>query len=256
MKVIFLGAQGCLQSAGSGNTSLLADSGDALVLVDTSGSPAQLIRQAGYDPIDLDAVILTHAHIDHMYALPSLIHNLWILKRSKPLRIIGSAATLECAKALCSVFALFQKENMIPIQWTVYGGKLVNIEGSFCADLFDVDHTIPTCGIFLTDGSARFAYSADTRMLKEVPFQMSDADLLVHEAGGTVFDEALLEKAGHTSARQAAMTAVKAHAKRLILCHLPLSPELQKDMAAEACAVFPNTSLPVLFTPYDIGIRK
>ena len=253
MTAVFLGKQGSLQCADSGNTSLLADSGDAFVLVDTSGAPAQLIRQAGYDPIDLDAVILTHTHIDHIYALPSLIHNLWILKRSKPLQIIGSAATLECAKALCGVFALFQKENMVPIQWTVYGGKPMNIAKSLCVDFFAVAHTVPTYGILLTDDSARFAYSADTRMLKEIPFQMRDADLLVHEAGGIASDEESLEKTGHSSARQAAMTALKAQAERLILCHLPLSPELQKDMAAEASAVFPNTSLPVLFTPYDIG---
>ncbi|QTQ16029.1 MBL fold metallo-hydrolase [Treponema parvum] len=252
MKLIFLGKQGCLQSASSGNTSLLVDSGKAFVLIDTSGSPAQLIRQAGYDPMDLDAVILTHAHIDHLYALPSLIHNLWILKRSKPLHIVGSAATLECAKALCGVFSLFQKENMIPVRWTVYGGKPVELAETLRVELFDVDHSIQTCGVLLTDGSVRFAYSADTRMLKEIPIQMHNADLLVHEAGGTASDEAALEKAGHSSARQAAATAAKAQAKRLILCHLPLAETVQNDMAAEATSVFPNTSIPELFTPYEI----
>ncbi|QTQ13816.1 ribonuclease Z [Treponema parvum] len=252
MKLIFLGSQGSLQSASSGNTSLLVDSGKIFVLIDTSGSPAQLIRQAGYDPVDLDAVILTHAHIDHLYALPSLIHNLWILKRSKPLHIIGSASALECAKALCGVFSLFEKENMIPIRWTVYDGKPVDLDETLRIELFDVDHSIQTCGVLLTDGLSRFAYSADTRMLKEVPLQMYNADLLVHEAGGTAADEAALEKAGHSSARQAAKTAKKAQAKRLILCHLPLSQTVQNDMAAEASAVFSNTSIPELFIPYEI----
>lgn len=249
MTVFFLGSNGSLQSDISGNTSLLIDADNNLILVDVSGAPSQSIRKAGYDPINLSAVVLTHSHVDHLYALPSLLHNLWLLKRSQPLRIIGNTKTLECAQALCNVFGLLQKKGMFPIRWDICDNKSIQLSEMF-VHLFRVNHNVPTCGLVCTDTDFRLAYTADTGFLDTIPAQMYNADLLIHEAGGLASDETGLAAAGHSSARQAAQTALKANAKQLILCHLPLSPVVQQNMLTEAAAVFPNTSLPLLFTQY------
>ncbi|MDY4609496.1 MAG: MBL fold metallo-hydrolase [Sphaerochaetaceae bacterium] len=253
MKVSFLGRQGSLHSERSGNTCLLIESGGIPLLIDTSGAPAQLIRQAGYDPIWLEMVILTHSHVDHLYGLPSLLHNLWLLKRTAPLRIVGNAETLEKAKALCDVFGIREKPGMFPLRWESGVGRPLYLSDSLQIQLFDVDHGVPTCGISCTDGSVKFAYTADTRPLCTVPLEMFHADLLVHEAGGVEQDEPKLAQGGHSSARQAALTAVKAQAGRLLLCHIPLSETACAAILSEAVGIFPNTGLPDLFVPYELG---
>ena len=74
-----------------------------------------------------------------MYALPSLIHNLWLMKRDKPLSIISNPFTLERAKELCSCFSLLSKENLFQIDWIT--DTLGGIE------LFPVAHSTPTSGV-------------------------------------------------------------------------------------------------------------
>lgn len=251
MKITFLGSQGSLQSKESGNVSLLVDDG-CLILIDVNGAPAQSICLAGYDPLSIDMVVLTHYHVDHIYGLPSLLHNLWLLKRTSPLRIVANGETLDKARRLCDIFGLQEKPGMFPIDWEEWTGRPFDVQGNLRVALFDVEHGVPTCGVICTDGVSRFVYTSDTRPFSEFPPEMFDADLLVHEAGGVEADEPDLYKGGHCSGRQAAHTADETHAKRLVLCHLPLSEVAQRSILKEASDLFPDTELPILFVPYDI----
>lgn len=65
LKLIFLGANGSIQERDSGNTSLLFSDGTSAILVDASVNLYAAIEA------QIDAVVLTHEHIDHML---SLIH--------------------------------------------------------------------------------------------------------------------------------------------------------------------------------------
>jgi metallo-beta-lactamase family protein len=74
MRLSFLG--GATTVTGS---QYLLDTGDARVLIDCGmfqGSPNETVRNRlpfAYDPKDLDAVLLTHAHLDHCGLIPHLV---------------------------------------------------------------------------------------------------------------------------------------------------------------------------------------
>ena len=74
MKIQFLGAAGTV----TGSQYLLS-TGTVRILVDCGmfqGSPEEAARnRAGfaYDPATIDAVLLTHAHLDHCGMLPALV---------------------------------------------------------------------------------------------------------------------------------------------------------------------------------------
>ena len=87
MKIVFFGTAGAIQSKDNANVSFSVVEKKLSILVDSSGNPVQYLNRVGIDPKKLDSLILTHSHIDHIYAVPSLIHNLWLMKRKKPLNI-------------------------------------------------------------------------------------------------------------------------------------------------------------------------
>ena len=77
LEVEFLGINGSIQERDSGNTSLIVKSDLVSIIVDVSANIQEAVKS------DIDIVILTHWHIDHVYALPSLLHQLWLKGRKK-----------------------------------------------------------------------------------------------------------------------------------------------------------------------------
>ena len=81
LSVSFLGINGSLVDRDGGNTSLLFRSPDLKILVDVSGNIAEAVDA------DIDSVIITHEHIDHVYGLVSLLHQLWLSGRERKLSV-------------------------------------------------------------------------------------------------------------------------------------------------------------------------
>jgi len=208
------------------------------------------------DPVTLDAVLLSHAHTDHIYALPSLLQNMWLLKRSRPLPVCGNSAVLEASRALCAVFGIEQKPGMFPVAWTLFPEKATTV-GPFTLLTFPTVHGVPTAGFVLSAAGRKLAYFADTAPLAGLPASAAGANAVIHEAGGIEAGEPALNAQGHSSGRQAALAAGKIllpdQAATLFLCHLPPDPESRVAILAEAKLHYPGrTVIPDLYSPYTL----
>ncbi len=237
MRIAFFGVSGALGAPGDGNVSFAVELDERTVLVDCSGSPASQLAAVGCDLTELDVLVLTHAHTDHLYALPSLIHSAWIAGRTKPLPIISNHATREQAQRLLGVFGLPEKSGMFRFDWitTEEGSYRLSESGGSELRWFPVLHGVPTIGLAIREGAVRVVYSGDTAPSEAVLEAARGCDLLIHECSGAFDDEARLRQQGHTSAEQAGRLAREAGAARAALVHLPATGwEALRDEAAEA----------------------
>lgn len=90
---------------------------------------------------------------------------------------------------------------------------------------------------------ASYAYCSDTKYNDDIPNYVKNVSLLYHEA---TFDNSLIEKAYekfHSTASQAAMCALKANAKKLILGHFSARKIDTNTLLSEATEIFPNTTI-------------
>jgi len=83
--------------------------GKARVLIDVGGGAALRFTEAGARVEDLDAILLTHLHVDHSADLPALIKASWFGKRVEPLEIYGPHGNNLMPSTVTFVRTLFDK---------------------------------------------------------------------------------------------------------------------------------------------------
>ncbi|NIS59674.1 MAG: MBL fold metallo-hydrolase [Proteobacteria bacterium] len=254
MRLVFLGTSGAVPTGKNGNLSFAVGVENTSVLIDASGNPVQNLLRAGFDPLELDAVILTHAHTDHIYGLPSLLHALWMGKREKPLLIVANPVTAAFARELSNLFRLLQRENLFSITWEELEDGQVSLSEALKVGLFPVEHSTPTSGVKLITGTSVLVYSCDTSPCRRVIEKATGAQALIHEASGNRGLERRLNPAGHSSARQAGEVAARAGVKTLFLAHFDYRVSLKEsDLEAEASESFSGEVIvPELFKEYEI----
>ena len=254
MKLIFFGTTGAVQTTDNTNISFSVIEEPASILVDASGSPCQYLLRVGVAVSDFDVLILTHAHPDHMHALPVLIQNLMLKKRKKPLRLICNRATEIKAKQLLELFFILPGMGTFPIEWVCGGNTTFDQIPGMRVALFPVNHSIETSGIKISTASASLVFSSDTAPSDRVIKEASDATVLVHEATGSDRNRRILNEDGHSTALQAGETAEKAGVDTLFLCHFDVRQGLlPEELQREAQMSFKGkVIIPELYRVYEI----
>lgn len=250
MNVTFLGTAGSLQTAASGNTSFVVTQEGHSVLVDVSGSPGQNLQRVGLSCPQVDTVVLTHGHVDHLYALPSFLHHCWLQGRTKPLHLIGNEKTLSQARLLGDAFGLWDRDWNCSLTLTVLEDGSEPLADGLELHVFPVSHSAPTLGLRFTGSSGVLTYSADTEPDARLAAEAAGSDWLIHEAGNGLRDG---RHGGHSSAAEAAAMAAATGAKALWLCHLEAdSPGEQELHAAAAGAFSGRVIIPEPFVSYRL----
>ncbi len=247
IKYVFLGINGSSQERHGGNTSILISGDEGKAAVDLSCNMAVLAEA------DIDGVILTHEHIDHIYALPSLLHQLWIGGRKRQLSIYIPKGMEGIVEALLAVFDLRSKPGMFEIR--VLAEEAFDI-GTLHITTFKTDHTKTSMGIVVEEEQGKLVYTSDTRPIEEIPALFQGADVLVHEASGLSVNEELLIKKGHASGADAGKMAERAGAEALYLCHLPKADGEKKAILQEARERFAPAEIPELLREYSVEAAK
>lgn len=215
-RMVVLGSAWALSSATRDNTFLFFDTPGGGLLIDCAGSPFHKLLKVGGDPGKLKGVILTHAHPDHIYGLPSLIHELWLWGREEPFYIYADVRSQRAARTLIGLFGLWDKPmplELVPIPQEE-GFLLLDTE-EYTIHTTPVRHLGPTNAVRVTPkiGKRVVTYSSDTRPCEELVALAKGTDLL--------FLECTAEEPHrvHLTPEQAGEIAQEAGAKELVLVH-------------------------------------
>ncbi len=229
MNIHFLGTGSAEPDPARANTSLLLGFDDRCVLVDCSGSPGHAIQSAGFSLESLSDVVLTHSHTDHLYALPSLIHGLWMhggVKAGKSLTIHATRDVGCVARVLLEAFDLITRKDAVVLTWkdlpaTEPGLIEVDIP-RWTIRSFPVTHgTIQAVGLGLDhDDGSRIVYSADAIVDHLLMAQLHPQPAVwIQDCGGGSRDTP-----GHAGAPSVAQLVANSGIETLMLVHLPPSP--------------------------------
>ncbi|UCH74328.1 MAG: MBL fold metallo-hydrolase [Rhodospirillales bacterium] len=215
--------------------------GDTTLLVDCGSGVTQRMAQAGISGRDVDAVLLTHMHSDHIIDLFQLVISSWHQGRDRPQRVFGPPGTYRYVDGLVSLWqaemeqriAHERRPSALALQTEVTEirpGETVEF-GAMRVRAVEVDHkpVRHAYGFVFESDAAKLAISGDTRPCDALIEAARDADLLLHEVfvhremrivEGVRTAETIEQVASyHTLSSDVGKVAAKAGAKWLVLTH-------------------------------------
>ena len=217
-RITVLGSAAAVSSATRDNTSLAFESQKDIILLDCGGSPYQKLLRAGLNPERLQGVILTHAHPDHIYGIPSLIHHFIMTRRTVPLPVYANRATLRVVKGVLGIMRL-EPDFLIFSEIPKEEGYIAIDSDEYTIQTSPVRHVVPTLAVKILArlSEASVVYSADTAPCPELLALAKEADILFQECSS------FRDIQGHTAPWQAGKLAQWCDVKRLVLVHLGTS---------------------------------
>jgi ribonuclease Z len=241
-----LGTGAALSDATRTTTMLAFSAGESVVAVDCGGDLIHRLLSAGLEPDQIDLLILTHEHPDHVSGFPLFMEKIWLSKRERPIPVCGPKPALDQARRLFEAFDTSGWKGMPRIVWRqvdLLAGAMVWDKEPWTITAAPGKHGVPVIGIRVEEresGSVA-VYSSDTERSDEIARLADAAEILVHEATGGF--------SGHTAVQDAAHVARQAGVGRLVLVHLP--PETPAADLQEARAAFPDLVLGEDGATYD-----
>jgi ribonuclease BN (tRNA processing enzyme) len=240
MKVTFLGT-GAAANPEREQCAIVVQADETLLFDVTSGTG--ILRQLAAANIDVSAVrhvFLSHAHFDHAGGLPPLFLSL-MDSDSPGLTVHGAPETIDAVR--CSIYdELPGVEQWMGslLNWDkMEGGQTTEVGARTRVEAVPVDHTVPCLAYVVRDNGSAAVVSGDTRFTESLVKASEGVDLLIHEAAASAEMADWLKMTGHSSPRDAAVTARDAGVKQLILTHIDRDCKYTNcDVIGEASAVY------------------
>lgn len=223
-RLIFLGTSAALPTVERANTMLavMPDAGAPGLLIDCGDRVYAALERAGLAQDAIGDLFITHAHIDHIGALPSLIESLRLGGRRAPLRIWAIPEVLSMARGLLSIFDF----ELTLDDWAfdvslapVEQGQELTLAG-MPARITRMDHSVPTAGIRLQLPGGPVTYTCDTQPTPAIRELGAGSRLLIAESTFLHGHVVAARTSKHMTAVEAGEQASLCGASELAMVHV------------------------------------
>lgn len=228
MKVTIVGYYGGYPAKNKASSVYIIEKGDFAIVLDM-GSGA-LSKLPNYVQIsDINAVIVSHYHTDHIADIGVLQHSklvqYYTTDDDTVLPIYGHTEDMEA----------FHRLNHDFTEAVPYHPNETMKLGPFFIRFLKTKHSVPCYGMRITDGDSSIVYTADTAFQEEwIPF-CHEADLLLADTNFYANMDATTS--GHMTSEEVGRIAEAANVNEVILTHLPHFGN-HKQLVAEAKKIY------------------
>ncbi|MGD0952186.1 MAG: MBL fold metallo-hydrolase [Methanotrichaceae archaeon] len=222
-KVTLLGTGVGIPQPGRSQAAILVET-ERPLLLDCGAGTLLRLDEAGIDVENLDTVLLTHLHLDHVSDLLALA-NVRYLRRLPGLEVYGPVGTATWLETLHSAFPYLEK-----MQVTVHEVRPMDDFSVLGFDIFaeEAKHSVAALAYRIEAEEKVLVYSGDTEPSPRVAALAEGADLLIHECS---FPEPF-DVTNHTTPKK--LGRLLKNVNRVVLTHFyPQALGCEEDMALE-----------------------
>ncbi|HSO05847.1 MAG TPA: MBL fold metallo-hydrolase [Pelomicrobium sp.] len=236
MRVTFLGSGDFFGSGGRFQTCILADTGDARILLDCGASSLIAMRRAGVEPDSIDAIVLTHFHGDHCAGVPFYVFDaMFVSRRRRPLTIAGPVDLEQRLQRVWDVILPGSSHltPRFPLEYLELAPGCEHTVAGASVKVLPAAHTPETSPqmVRLAARGRVLAFSGDTGWTEDLVQLADGADALIVECS-----EYERRIPGHLSYVELAPQFPRLRARRIVLTHMGADMLAQAERVPETCA--------------------
>jgi ribonuclease BN (tRNA processing enzyme) len=180
MEIIFLGTGVAIPQRGRVQSGVLVRFEDKPLLIDCGSGVLCRFPETNVSHKDVDTVLLSHLHLDHVADLLCLLKANWLCGKTD-MRIYGPVGTDDWFSEAIGVYGYLNDEVDVEIK-EILPGKEFTPEGFDCeVSCTGGIHSVPTLAYRVIAEEGEFVYSGDTEPCREIMDLATEADLLIHE---------------------------------------------------------------------------
>jgi ribonuclease BN (tRNA processing enzyme) len=235
-----LGKSPAWQDAGGACSGYLVVADGTRVLLDCGSGVFGKLRSV-LDYADVDAVVVSHLHADHILDLVPYASALTYAPRHQPVpvdgwpgtddpprpRLVAPPGAREAFRRLCAASGMRDEHIEDAFALEEYDPASAVRIGALDVTFQPVPHFLPTQAVGIASGAHRLTYSADSSPSDDLCAFARDTDLLLIEA--TLPRPEREGPRGHLTPEEAGEHGRRAGARRLVLTHI--SDELDAEWA-------------------------
>ncbi|HEU4875148.1 MAG TPA: MBL fold metallo-hydrolase [Pyrinomonadaceae bacterium] len=244
MKLTILGSGTSVPHSERASPAHWLETPNGKILLDISADAPHRMAQEGLDWTNLDAIWISHFHLDHMGGLPTFLFGTkWAPQtqsRTKPLKIFGPEGLREIVETISNSNSYGLLEQPFPIKIVeVAANANFEVVRGITATTLKTPHTKESLALGLKDEDSKlFVYTSDTGFSEDLGPFAKHAALLLMEC--SFRKNKPVQK--HLELADAMRLAHECAPEKLVLTHL--YPEWDNfDLATEARPLWPGETV-------------
>jgi ribonuclease BN (tRNA processing enzyme) len=229
MELTFLGTGSAMPAGRRVQTGALLHGRDGPLLIDCGGGILHRLAESDTDYTEVDTVLLTHHHLDHVSDLLNVATARWLA--GEPVtEVVGPPGTVELIDDLLDAFSYLEDESLeIDVREVDVGDGAFDVAG-WTIEAHQTVHSVYTLAYRFED---RLTVGADSEASSELIAFADGSDVLVHDCSFT--DD--VDVANHPTPSQLGEVLAGSDFETVYLTHLyPMTDGRHEEMRESIAA--------------------
>ena len=230
MRAVFLGTGTSYPDSERVQSGILIESKKTRLLLDIGSGVLHRLTQYEFDIRSIDAVFISHFHIDHCADFLPLVQTLWLSGYDRTLKLFAPPTVREWSRGVNDIAFKYLREKVMIETTPLKESHIVPIGDLTVVARPTLHGNYDTRAFRVECGENIILYSADTAPCRDIIDLAKDSDLLIHECNWL---DGPHPEGVHTSPSELARIAEEIDPTKIVLTHV--SPEVveNKDKVIE-----------------------